>query len=257
MKDVQKLVQNDVNDIITCIGGISMIIPLFLHLNLPPDEIPGGSHANLALVLFDVVKFLLVNSTANQADFLKNSGFAVLGYSLVHVSPESLSVPLLDSVFELIMNNPQLPPLLVLQIIQYILLDFDLWVYTDLDVQRHLFEVVLPGVVCQYRRAMRTYLIGVQGLLDVIRTYYWDVFSRRFSKASAAPIHRLSERNADGCLPKEEIRRDIFQLICVLIGTDPTRAEFRSMIDFMLCMAGSDPKPCIGKDNRATCTHNL
>lgn len=247
VKDIQKLVQNDVNDIVTCIGGITMIIPLFLHLNLPPEEIPGGSHSNLALVLFDILKFLLVNSTANQMDFLRNSGFAVLGYTLVHVSPESLSVPLLDSIYELITNNYNIPQALIMQIIQYILLDFDLWVYTDLDVQRHLFGVVLPGVICQYRKVLRTSLIGAQGFLDVIRSYYWDVFSRRFSRAAAAPLHKIDERNEAGQLPKEELRCEIFKLVRLLVGSDPARSEFRAMIDFVLSLASTDPKPCIGK----------
>lgn len=224
-----------------------MIIPLFLHLNLPPEEIPGGSHANLALVLFDILKFLLVSSTSNQTDFQKNFGFSALGYSLVHVSPESLSIPLLDSISELILNSSLLPQPIILQIIKYILLDFDLWVYTDIDVQRHLFGVVLPSVTCQFRKFMKMDLIGVQGFLDVIRSYYWDVFNRRYSRATAAPIHKVMERNAEGLLPKEEIRYEICKLIRILLGHDPTRAEFRVMADFLLSLAGSDPKPCIGK----------
>eukprot|EP01127_Copromyxa_protea_P005440 TRINITY_DN1536_c0_g1_i1.p1 TRINITY_DN1536_c0_g1~~TRINITY_DN1536_c0_g1_i1.p1 ORF type:complete len:3602 (-),score=523.92 TRINITY_DN1536_c0_g1_i1:100-9459(-) len=245
VKDIQKLVQNDINDIITCIGGISMIIPLFSHLNLPPEEIPGGSHSTLALVLFDILKFLLVNSTVSQADFLKNSGFSVLGYSLVHVSPESLSIPLLDSISELMLSNYDLPSGITMQILQYILLDFELWVYTDFEVQRHFFAVVLPTIVCQFRKVIRNSLIGVQGLLDIIRCYYWDTFSRRFSKASTAPIHKLVEKNSEGLLPKEEIRREIFKLIRILLGTNPNRAEFRAMIDFILCLVGTDPNPCI------------
>jgi hypothetical protein len=180
-------------------------------------------------------------------DFGRNSGFSVLGYSLVHVSPESLSVPLLDAISELIMNNYGLPPGIILQILQHILLDFELWVFTDFEVQRHLFAVILPTVICQFRKVVRNYLIGVQGFLDIIRCYYWDVFSRRFSKASAAPINKITERNFEGMTAKEEIRHEIFKLIRILLGNDPNRAEFRAMVDFIVCLAGTDPKPCIGK----------
>jgi hypothetical protein len=245
VKKVQKLAQKNVNDVITCLGRTSMIVPLFSFLSLPPDEIPSDSHANFSLLLFNILKLLLVNSTTNQTDFLKN-GFSVLGYTLAHVPPESLSVPLLDSISEVIANTKGVLPGLILTILQHILFDFELWIFADFEVQLHLFAVVLPDVIKRYPKVVRNYFVGVQGFLDIIRCYYWEVFARGVSRAPMAPINRIIKRNREGLTAKGEIRCEIFKIIRSLLGNDPSRTEFRAMIDFILCLASSDPKPCEG-----------
>lgn len=58
----------------------------------------GGDHAALAVLLFEIVDKMLRNNFSNQKDIIQYSGFSVIGYLLVQVSPKSLSISLLNQV---------------------------------------------------------------------------------------------------------------------------------------------------------------
>lgn len=51
----------------------------------------------------------------------------------------------------------------------YLIFDFELWVYTEINIQRHLLKEVIPGLVTIFMSAIRTKFQGVQLLFDLIR----------------------------------------------------------------------------------------
>lgn len=232
--------------IISCIGGVSMIIPLFLHLNLPPSEIPGQNPSMLALSLFDTLNCILQHSIKSRSEMEKCHGFSVISYLLLHVSPGCLSVSLLNKVQEFFQGNLSLP--VIDEALFYFFLDFELWVFAEYAVQIHLLTRLLPALVVRFQR-IRFKLFGVQGFLDMIRLFYWDLPQPRISKAQESWLHgpdldQLPKEKSNSAM-RSQLRIAFYDLIWLMVASSITRSECRFLLEFLEATSAADPQPCL------------
>src|SRR5690606_21060785 len=56
-------------------------------------------------------------------------------------------------------------------IVEYLLLDFHLWVYTPFAVQKQLLTKVIPFALSAIKNSRR--IISLKRILEIVRTFYW------------------------------------------------------------------------------------
>eukprot|EP01119_Soliformovum_irregulare_P006368 TRINITY_DN1829_c0_g1_i4.p1 TRINITY_DN1829_c0_g1~~TRINITY_DN1829_c0_g1_i4.p1 ORF type:complete len:2863 (-),score=933.99 TRINITY_DN1829_c0_g1_i4:39-8627(-) len=218
----------DVRDIIHCLGGIKICFPLFLQLELQVENgicIDGFDsqilRVNFCAQILDLIGDLL--STYNQQEMVWSKGFSIVAH-LLKRSPGELTV---DSIAVLSKINSNITVEdLKEEFITHLLLDFDLWSQTRYEVQRELLTL-LGGVIVKTEYIRQT--CGVQGLLDVIRLYYWEV-------STPITLGDISKRRID-FNQMAALRLQILDLIYLFLrsGSHPiTPNEVTAIMSFLV-----------------------
>ena len=185
-------------DIIHCIGGIKVILPIFAQLDQPelpktPDTpIDYSVDRRLLLQSLALLGDMLHKSETNQHEMLRCKGFPVIGFLLQQSSPEHFSsetiVTLEDLAHKISSSNE-----LANDLWKYVIFRWSIWIYTPAQLQWEAIKL-LNNVTANDPEKFRQ-LLGVQHILDVCYFYYWYESSiLQGSTASTAPAP--SQNNA-------------------------------------------------------------
>ncbi|KNA15279.1 hypothetical protein SOVF_099670 isoform A [Spinacia oleracea] len=212
-------------EIIYCVGGISVFFPLFTQShwyeneeqtdNRNPLLIPITKERLTAEVI-ELIASVLDENVANQQQMHLVSGFSILGFLLQSVPPEQLNLETLSALKHLfnVIVNCGMSELLIKDAISAIFLNPLVWVHTVYKVQRELYMFLIQQFDNDPR--LLKSLCRLPRVLDIIRQFYWDNAKCR-SPGGWRPLLRPLTKKASGERPsKEEIQK--IRLLLLSLG---------------------------------------
>ncbi|EFC50489.1 predicted protein [Naegleria gruberi] len=176
LNGTQLCVTHNAKDIIGCLGGIKVLFPLFLQmdrLSHTDQVISEKADPFLVNTLFSLIIDLLSAHNDNLEDMARCRGFLVISFLLKQISPQHLTrntVALIPSLLSCAKDHS----VLYSDIVNYLVFNFRLWIYTDVEVQKLLFQQLLD--ISNEKKDNFTKIreiLGVQKLLDLMRWFYW------------------------------------------------------------------------------------
>eukprot|EP00761_Pharyngomonas_kirbyi_P000202 gb/GECH01000202.1/.p1 GENE.gb/GECH01000202.1/~~gb/GECH01000202.1/.p1 ORF type:complete len:3078 (+),score=643.06 gb/GECH01000202.1/:1-9234(+) len=238
---------HNVQDIIGCLGGIKVLFPLFLQMDILSHTEESLDEVDPYLTAEIVALFsqLLYEHPDNQSDMERCNGFLVINFLLKQISPKHLTIQSVNhfkKLFHTVCQNETLYK----DCLQYLLFDFRLWIYTSPDVQKHLIEKLITEIesrekggrfnkmTTQRIKSTLRSLVGVQHILDILRLYYW--FKEEPGSQGTEVISNPVTHEVLGKRPDEdnikEIRQLLMKLIKNMVGGHLSSEESLSFIRF-------------------------
>ncbi|OQS03787.1 hypothetical protein THRCLA_03918 [Thraustotheca clavata] len=150
-------------DVLDCIGGVAVVFPLLAQFDSETSQ-------DLASNVLKLLGAVLHEHEANQRFMQENNGVVVMGYLLSRMAPRHMSYSVLETMRSLLIN-PWAHPHFQSLIIKHWVGDFNLWVFTPLNVQLHVVSI-LRFLIEQTDLPWQEH-ITVRKLLDDLRLYYW------------------------------------------------------------------------------------
>lgn len=216
-----KCTVKDIRDALDCLGGLKVLIPIFLQIDLPMEpsdelEVPSTQANKLCIRLVRSIFLLLRDSPENHQliDTDTNNIFSLIGYFLERISPENLSLELFDIVIEgvesLSWNTAWQD-----NILKNIIVNFKLWIFSPIAIQKKLFNYLREYVSKYETRSLA--LLSVNKLFDALQFYYCSAAISRLWDED------LYQHGAKRCrLTEEEIdymRAKIFHILYVQLSS--------------------------------------
>jgi Beige/BEACH domain/Neurobeachin beta propeller domain/Neurobeachin/BDCP, DUF4704 alpha solenoid region/Neurobeachin alpha solenoid region/PH domain associated with Beige/BEACH len=151
-------------------------------LNSPSNASSFGSANNSVVVsydadpqfivsIFQVLRQMLQNNAINQAFMVQSQGFHVIATVLERVSPLHFSREFVEEV-DLLVDSQAFDVALFQPAFNSLLMNFRLWIYADPSVQREWLRTLVQTLDQQPPSFSRDTL-GIQSILDDLRTYAW------------------------------------------------------------------------------------
>ncbi|CAK9186583.1 unnamed protein product [Ilex paraguariensis] len=211
--------------IIYCVGGVSVFFPLFTQSNLFENEESGQvEHALLKPItkerltadIIELIASVLDENLANQQQMLLLSGFSILGFLLQSVPPQQLNLETLSALKHLfnVVANCGLSELLVKEAISNIFLNPLVWVYTVYRVQRELYMFLIQQFDNDPR--LLKSLCRFPRVLDIIHQFYWDNTKSRSAIGSKPLLHPITNQVIGERPNKQEIHK--IRLLLLSLG---------------------------------------
>ncbi|KJE96189.1 neutral sphingomyelinase activation associated factor [Capsaspora owczarzaki ATCC 30864] len=193
------------------IGGIQTLFPLvsqFDHADQPRDGALGIVYEPdpaYSLTLLSLFAETLAASTTSQSQLDQHRGFTVLAHLLDDVLPTNMSRQVLEVLLQLAQSlrkaaetNSLAAQSLFRDLFDQVLFRFNLWICSDVAVQKRLLGVLASDLVRTESVNVRS-LIGVQRLMDLISNFFW--LPDPATAAAAAAISATTEPPASRAEP--------------------------------------------------------
>lgn len=162
----------DIRDALYCLGGYNVLLPIFSQFDQPVLDADGAENFDvdpkLCVTVLELL-FALLHDIPAIDHKSRLCGFELTGYFLERVSPAHLNLHVFDTIIALL-SDPDWDPAWHKFVIQYLLVNFKLWVYTPFHVQNKLFLYIMK-LFGQYPIQMRE-LLPFQSMLDLLSTLY-------------------------------------------------------------------------------------
>ncbi|CAM0946806.1 unnamed protein product [Alopecurus aequalis] len=192
-------------DIIYCVGGVSVFLPLLIHFD---DAITHSGESatgdELAGQVIELVASVLDGNVANQQQMHLLSGFSILGFLLQSVSPKLLNFQTLSALKHLfnVLTNCGMSEVLLKDALSQIYLNPHIWAYSSYEVQRELYLFLIQYFETDGK--LLPALCGLPKIIDIVRQFYSEKLDSRSSK----PLLHLVTEQVIGERPHvEEIRK--------------------------------------------------
>eukprot|EP01105_Mastigella_eilhardi_P025380 TRINITY_DN68_c0_g1_i2.p1 TRINITY_DN68_c0_g1~~TRINITY_DN68_c0_g1_i2.p1 ORF type:complete len:2854 (-),score=674.35 TRINITY_DN68_c0_g1_i2:50-7438(-) len=240
MHAVIPCVTRSVKDFIGCTEGLKVFFPVLLVLNLPPapkptlDEsgpaaIDFAIHPELCALVVGLIKDLLYDSVRNQEEMIRCHGGAILAFLLKRISPKYLDVNLVRIIQEMIELSADSAKELFDEIFWVLLMDFQLWIYASVPVQREVITVVT------YLFTSNKVSFSVNTWLAIMRTFYWYEKLDQCCLCSNPVYHQITREVS--CRPGDndvhDIRDTIFAHVDSMLDT-VTLPSANSLVAYLL-----------------------
>ncbi|XBI45636.1 hypothetical protein VPH35_110081 [Triticum aestivum] len=192
-------------DIIYCVGGVSVLFPLLIHFDdaiTHSGESPTGDQ--LAGQVIELVASVLDGNVANQQQMHLLSGFSILGFLFQSVSPQLLNFKALSALKHLfnILTSCGMSEILLKDALSQIYLNPHIWAYSSYEVQRELYLFLIQYFETDGK--LLPMLCGLPRIIDIVRQFYSEKLDSRSSK----PLLHLVTEQVIGERPHiEEIRK--------------------------------------------------
>ncbi|KAH0760080.1 hypothetical protein KY290_023573 [Solanum tuberosum] len=230
--------------IIYCVGGVSVFFPLFTKTDLyeieeakqaGQDLLTPITKERLTAEVIELIASVLDENLANQQQMLLLSGFPMLGFLLQSVPPEQLNMDTLSALKHLlnVVAIGGLSDMLVKDAISHIFLSPVIWVYSVYRVQRELYMILIQQFDND-PRLLRS-LCRLPRVLDIIRQFYWDDVKTRFAVGSKPLLHPVTKQVIGERPSKDEIHK--IRLLLLSLGEMSLRqhisaSDIKSLIAF-------------------------
>lgn len=216
--------------IIYCVGGVSVFFPLFTRSELYKNEesvevghsllIPARKE-RLTAEIIELISSVLDENLANQQQMLLLSGFSIVGFLLQSVPPQQLNLETLSALKYLynVVVNCGLSEMLAKDAISHIFLNPYIWVYTVYEVQRE----VCMFLVQQFDNDPRLLksLCRLPRVLDLIRQFYWDNPKSRSAIGAKPLLHPITNQVVGDRPSREEVQK--IRLLLLSLGETSLR----------------------------------
>ncbi|KAL2459002.1 hypothetical protein Fot_55288 [Forsythia ovata] len=211
--------------IIYCVGGVSVFFPLFTHSDMGENDesdqvgqtlLTPITKEHLTAEIIELIASVLDENLANQQQMLLLSGFSILGFLLQSFPPKQLNLETLSALKHLfnVVANCGLSELLVKDAISNIFLNPLIWVNTVYRVQRELYMFLIQ----QFDNDPRLLkdLCRLPRVLDIIRQFYWDTAKSYPAFRSKPTLCTATDQNTGERLNDEEMHK--IRLLLLSLG---------------------------------------
>ncbi|XP_052124935.1 neurobeachin isoform X3 [Frankliniella occidentalis] len=243
LQDVKAVITHSIHSTLNSIGGIQVLFPLFSQLDLPYDS-PLGSQdtkrdLQLCSKLLGFICELVESSATVQQHMIQNRGFLVISLMLQRSNRDHLTTEVLLSFLALTKHLVTcLTPnseLLLKQLLDHVLFNPALWIYTPANVQTRLYSYLASeflsdtGIYSNVRRVST-----VLQTVHTLKYYYWVVNPR--AKSGITP------KGLDGPRPAQKdvlaIRAYVLLFLkqLIMIGNGVKDDELQSILNYLTTM---------------------
>ncbi|XP_052201034.1 BEACH domain-containing protein B isoform X2 [Diospyros lotus] len=188
--------------IIYCVGGVSVFFPLFTQTDSYENDATGQAEQGLLTPIMkerltaeviELIASVLDENVANQQQMLLLSGFSILGFLLQSVPPQQLNMQTLSALKHMlnVVASSGLSELLVKDAISNIFLNPLVWVYTVYKVQRELYMFLIQQFDNDPR--LLKSLCRLPRVLDIIRQFYWGSGKCRYALGGKPLLHPITK----------------------------------------------------------------
>lgn len=206
------------------------------------DAYTSNGTPSLLKAIMSLTMNMLHASTELQLQIHLTRGFELISFLLVRSNPVHMSAEFLD-LLKANMEPSRFPRAIQDSILEHLLLEAHLWIYTPHAVQQKLWLDCLhsifirPGPIGKFRSRVG----AVSRLLEIIRIYYWETGSPANVMASEPVISShtgevVAQRPVVPHL--RMLRKHIYSLISALIlkencEDDTMKREFATIMNFL------------------------
>ncbi|XP_060530790.1 neurobeachin isoform X11 [Cylas formicarius] len=248
LQDVKAVITHSIHSTLNSIGGIQVLFPLFSQLDLPYEH-NGASDTKkdtLCSKLLGFICELVENSHTVQQHMIQNRGFLVISFMLQRSSRDHLTIDVLASFLgltkclitslsansELLLKQLFCFSFLTWQLLDHILFNPALWIYTAASVQLKLYSYLATEFLSDtqiYSNVRR--VSTVLQTVHTLKYYYWVVNPR--------PKSGISPKGIDGLRPVQKdiiaIRAYILLFLkqLIMIGNGVKDDELQSILNYL------------------------
>ncbi|KAL1821830.1 hypothetical protein ACET3Z_016699 [Daucus carota] len=216
--------------IIYCVGGVSVFFPLFTRSELYEIEESGEAGHSLLLPtkkerltaeIVELISSVLDENLANQQQMLLLSGFSIVGFLLQSVPPQQLNLEMVSALKSLynVVVNCGLSEMLAKDAISHIFLNPYIWVYTVYPVQREVYMFLIQQFDNDPRLLKR--LCRLPRVLDIIRQFYWDNSKSRSAIGGKPFLNPITNQVVGQRPSREEVHK--IRLLLLSLGENSLR----------------------------------
>ncbi|KAI8127771.1 Neurobeachin [Lucilia cuprina] len=230
LQDVKAVITHSIHCTLNSIGGIQVLFPLFSQLDMAHEGIG------------DMKRFiceLVETSQTVQQHMIQNRGFLVISFMLQRSSREHLTLEVLGSFLNLtkylVTCLSANSDLLLKQLLDHVLFNPALWIYTPANVQARLYSYLATEFLSDtqiYSNVRR--VSTVLQTVHTLKYYYWVVNPR--AKSGIIP------KGLDGPRPAQKdilaIRAYILLFLkqLIMIGQGVKEDELQSILNYLTTM---------------------
>ncbi|CAO2633435.1 Neurobeachin-like protein 2, partial [Lemmus lemmus] len=261
----------DVKDVVNCVGGMGVLLPLLEQVAVQPQEAeagPGETHdlvgpeltsgrntqglllplgksseermeRNAVAAFLLMLRNFLQGHTVNQESLVQCQGPAIIGALLRKVPNWAMDMNVLMSA-QLLMEQVAAEssgPLLYL-LYQHLLFNFHLWTLSDFAVRLGHIQY-MSSIVREHRQKLRK-KYGVQFILDALRTHYSP---QRERPLAADDLHTVQTSLLG--LAREFLVRsfsvDDMQVVLSFLTATSDDGQVEGTLDLLLALLQSSP----------------
>ncbi|GLH11169.1 Lipopolysaccharide-responsive and beige-like anchor protein [Gryllus bimaculatus] len=243
LQDVKAVITHSIHSTLNSIGGIQVLFPLFSQLDMPYDSVVGASEVKkdptLCSKLLGFICELVESSQTVQQHMIQNRGFLVTSFMLQRASRDHLTTEVLGSFLGLtkylvtcLSSNSEL---LLKQLLDHVLFNPALWIYTPAPVQTRLYSYLATEFLADtqiYSNVRR--VSTVLQTVHTLKYYYWVANPR--AKSGITP------KGLDGPRPAQKdilaIRAYILLFLkqLIMIGNGVKDDELQSILNYLTTM---------------------
>ncbi|XP_017773305.1 PREDICTED: neurobeachin isoform X3 [Nicrophorus vespilloides] len=252
LQDVKAVITHSIHSTLNSIGGIQVLFPLFSQLDLP-YECTGSADSKrdptLCSKLLGFICELVETSQTVQQHMIQNRGFLVISFMLQRSSRDHLTIDVLGSFLsltkhlvtclsansELLLKQLFCFSFLTWQLLDHVLFNPALWIYTPAPVQSKLYSYLATEFLSDtqiYSNVRR--VSTVLQTVHTLKYYYWVTNPR--SKSGITP------KGLDGPRPAQKdilaIRAYILLFLkqLIMIGNGVKDDELQSILNYLTTM---------------------
>ncbi|CAH1724101.1 unnamed protein product [Aphis gossypii] len=235
LQDVKAVITHSIHSTLNSVGGIQVLFPLFAQLDLSAEPM-DKKDASICWKLLGFICDMVETSQTVQQHMIQNRGFLVISYMLQRSSRDHLTLEVLGSFLRLTKHLVTcLTPnneLLLKQLLDHILFNPGLWIYTPTHVQTRLYTYLATEFLSDtqiYSNVRR--VSTVLQTVHTLKYYYWVVNPR--NKSGIIP------KGLDGPRPAQKdiliIRGYILLFLkqLMMLGVGLKEDELQSIINYL------------------------
>ncbi|XP_023310795.1 neurobeachin [Anoplophora glabripennis] len=250
LQDVKAVITHSIHSTLNSVGGIQVLFPLFSQLDLPYESM-GSSDVKrdptLCSKLLGFICELVETSQTVQQHMIQNRGFLVISFMLQRSSRDHLTIDVLGSFLSLtkylvtcLSANSEL---LLKQLLDHVLFNPALWIYTPAAVQTRLYSYLATEFLSDtqiYSNVRR--VSTVLQTVHTLKYYYWVINPRSKSGISPKGIVFV----LDGPRPAQKdilaIRSYILLFLkqLIMIGNGVKDDELQSILNYLTTIHEDD-----------------
>ncbi|XP_039226230.1 neurobeachin isoform X9 [Drosophila yakuba] len=243
LQDVKAVVTHSIHCTLNSIGGIQVLFPLFSQLDMAHEGLGDIKRdPTLCSKLLGFICELVETSQTVQQHMIQNRGFLVISFMLQRSSREHLTLEVLGSFLNLtkylvtcLSANSDLLLKQFYQLLDHVLFNPALWIYTPANVQARLYSYLATEFLSDtqiYSNVRR--VSTVLQTVHTLKYYYWVVNPR--AKSGIIP------KGLDGPRPAQKdilaIRAYILLFLkqLIMIGNGVKEDELQSILNYLTTM---------------------
>ncbi|XP_058444146.1 neurobeachin isoform X13 [Malaya genurostris] len=249
LQDVKAVVTHSIHCTLNSIGGIQVLFPLFSQLDMPYEGTDVKKDPTLCAKLLGFICELVESSQTVQQHMIQNRGFLVISFMLQRSSRDHLTSEVLGSFLsltkylvtclsansDLLLKQLFCFSFLTWQLLDHVLFNPSLWIYTPATVQARLYAYLATEFLSDtqiYSNVRR--VSTVLQTVHTLKFYYWVVNPR--AKSGITP------KGLDGPRPAQKdilaIRAYILLFLkqLIMIGNGVKDDELQSILNYLMTM---------------------
>lgn len=246
LQDVKAVVTHSIHSTLNSMGGIQVLFPLFQQLDLPHDTPPAindyyntNKDPSLGSTLVGFICEMVESCNTVQQHMVQNRGFLVISHLLHRASRHHVTMEVLTAFLKLTKFLVTCPnsnsDLLLKQLLDHILFNPSLWIYSPVAVQMRLYTYLATEFLSdtQIYGSVRRVSTVLQ-TMHTLKYYYWVVNPRDKSG--------INPKGLDGPRPSEKdvVSLRAYMLLflkqLIMIGNGVKEDELQAILNFLSTM---------------------